>query len=278
MPYAEAPGGGRAPVGRARSSPRPRVRGAWLTMASSSACRRSAPTWRPGTILEWRVKPGDDGAPRRHRRRRRHRQGRHRRRDLRRRRRRRAARPRRRAGARSARPRRARPLGAAVPLATGESPAGFGGSVAAGTSGGRSCSRTGAGARRGHRRPAPVHPQPHVVSPLVRHLAETRHLDIDHLRGSGAADGSCAPTSSVSAAPSRQLRARRLAAERGIDWRTRRHRPRADVGTTSSLRRRTPRPARPTRAHRHCDPGPSPWSRRPRRSTDPSRCGRPSPT
>jgi pyruvate dehydrogenase E2 component (dihydrolipoamide acetyltransferase) len=72
--------------------------------------------------------------------------------------------------------------------------------------------------------PAPAaHPQPHVVSPLVRHLAETRHLTLDEVRGSGPggrvlrADVEAGAAMQPPARPRVSPRARRLAAEHGID-------------------------------------------------------------
>ena len=55
-----APGGGRAAAGGRHRRRRAGWRcGSWL----SSGCRRSAPTWTTGTLLEWLVEPGRRRAP-----------------------------------------------------------------------------------------------------------------------------------------------------------------------------------------------------------------------
>ncbi len=97
-------------------------------------------------------------------------------------------------------------------------------------------------------RTAPVHPQPHVVSPLVRHLAETRHLDIDHLRGSGVGGRILrADVERVGGRHRASPRARRLAAERGIELAnlTGSGPDGAVVGDDVLAAPRTPRPAGP---------------------------------
>ena len=56
MPYPHAPGGGGAAAGRAHRRRRATGGGRpWV----SSGCRRSAPTWSAGMLVEWLVKPGD---------------------------------------------------------------------------------------------------------------------------------------------------------------------------------------------------------------------------
>lgn len=61
------------------------------------------------------------------------------------------------------------------------------------------------------------HVEPRVVSPLVRHLAEARHLDVNTLHGSGPGERVWRADVEPGGRPRASPRARRLAAERGVD-------------------------------------------------------------